>query len=76
MTARPSFPMVSRPSNLPEPRLDAHERIATNGHCSDCLFRDLGRHIDQDLVRRAVVGGIALDAACAFVREAKVALKT
>jgi hypothetical protein len=66
--------VVSRPSSLPEQRGESSPKVATNGHCSDCLFRDLGRHIDQDLVRRAVVGGMALDAACAFVREAKVAL--
>jgi hypothetical protein len=60
--------VVSSPSSLPEP-------VLKNGNCSDCLFRDLGRHIDQDLIRRAVVGGMALDAACAFVREAKVAYR-
>jgi hypothetical protein len=36
----------------------------------------LERHIDQELVRRAVLGGMALDAACAFVRDAKAAMGT
>jgi hypothetical protein len=66
--------VVARPSSVPEPRGEMTPKVSENGHCSVCLFRDLGRHIDQDLVRRAVVGGMALDAACAFVREAKVAL--
>lgn len=65
--------VVARPSSGPEPLVKTVATVATNGHCADCLFRDLGRYIEQDLVRRAVVGGMALDAACAFVRDAKVA---
>lgn len=47
---------------------------STENGCATCLFRGLDLAIDQDLVRRAIVAGMALEAACTFVREAKSAL--
>lgn len=47
-----------------------------NHDCDSCLLRGLDRAIDRELIRRAVMAGMALDTACAFVREAKAALVT
>lgn len=63
----------------PDPRRAPQERAKerrtpSKGSCESCLFRGLERHVDQELVRRAVLGGMALDAACAFVRDAKAAM--
>ena len=72
---RRSADQPPRPDRRRAPPDQAKERrTPPNGSCETCLFRGLERHIDQELVRRAVLGGMALDAACAFVRDAKAAM--
>lgn len=64
----------ARPPAPSGPAVDAARPASTDGACAQCLFRGLERHLDQDLVRRAVVGGMTLDAACALVRDIKAAM--